>query len=81
MEPKKVETSGEVKSLRLRFDEHGHAIPPTEAEHAAAIEAWSRALAALAAIPDDPNEPDEVFWRAMDEDRPERPLFEEYYKK
>ena len=68
------------RSNYLRFDEHGHAIPLTEAEKAADLEAWTRALAEMAAVPDDPNEPDEVFWRAMDEARPDRPLFREYYE-
>ena len=65
----------------LRLDEHGHAIPPTEAERKVRTEAIRLALEAMAAIPDDPNEPDEEFMRAMDEARPDRPLFEEFYKR
>lgn len=77
--PPQVTTNG--KSMRrLRFDEHGHAIPLTDAEKAADREAWLKAFAAMAAIPDDPNEPDEEFWRAMDEARPNRPLFKDYYE-
>jgi len=66
--------------FRLKFDEDGHAIRPTEAENAAATEALLRSIAEMAAIPDDPLEPDEVFWRAMDEGRPDCPLFKEYYE-
>jgi hypothetical protein len=65
---------------RLQLDEHGHAIPLTEAERVADSEALTRALAAMASIPDDPNEPDEEFWRAMDESRPDRPLFKDLYE-
>lgn len=64
----------------IRYDEHGHAIPPTAEERRARLEALLRALAAMAAIPDDPAESDEEFWRAIDVGRPERPLFERYYK-
>ena len=65
---------------RLRFDEHGHAIPLTDAEKAADIEALAVALAAMAAVPDDPPGSDEEFWRAIDEGRPERPLFTKFYQ-
>ena len=64
---------------RLRFDEHGHAIPFTDEERRARTEALQAALAAMAAIPDDPACSDEEFMRAIDEGRPERPLFREYY--
>ena len=63
----------------LRYDQHGHVIPPTEEERRARSEALKRALAAMAAIPDDPAESDEEFWRAIDAGRPERPLFQRYY--
>ena len=61
---------------RLQFDEHGHAIPLTEAEMAEYKAEALLALKELASIPDDPNESDEEFWRAMDEGRPERPLLQ-----
>ena len=81
MEPTEPQVTTNGKAMRrFRFDEHGHAIPLTEAEKAADHEALLQALAAMAAIPDDPNEPDEVFWRAMDEARPDRPLFKELYE-
>jgi hypothetical protein len=49
----------------IRFDDRGHAIPPTEAERLARSEALRRGLAEMASIPDDPGEPDEEFWRAI----------------
>ncbi len=64
---------------RLRFDEHGHIIPPTEEEMRATLESLKLALEAMAAIPDDPPGSDEAFWRAIDAERPERPLFKELY--
>jgi hypothetical protein len=64
---------------RLRFDENGHAIPFTEEERRARTASLQAALAAMAAIPDDPPGSDEEFWRAIDEGRPDRPLFREYY--
>jgi hypothetical protein len=64
---------------RLRFDDQGHAIARTEAEHQAIAEAFRAALVSMAAIPDDPHVSDQECMRAIDEDRPERPLFQEYY--
>ncbi len=64
----------------LQLDEHGHAIPPTKEEEEEDTRAFLAALEEIAAIPDDPNEPDEVFWRAMDESRPHRPLFKDLYQ-
>ena len=66
---------------RLQFDEHGHAIPFTEAELQARSESLRIALEAMAAIPDDPPGSDEAFWRAIDAERPERPLFKELYER
>jgi hypothetical protein len=74
------ETTDVRRGPRLRLDENGHAIPFTAAEREARSEALRLALEAMAAIPDDPNEPDEEFWRAMDESRPDRPLFRELYE-
>jgi hypothetical protein len=65
---------------RLMFDDRGHAIPRTEAEHKVIAEAFQHALEEMAAIPDDPPESDEESWRAIDEGRPERPLFKELYQ-
>jgi hypothetical protein len=65
---------------RLQFDEHGHAIPLTEAEMEDDRKALLTALAEMAAIPDDPPGSDEEFMRGIDAGRPERPLFQDYYK-
>jgi hypothetical protein len=65
---------------RLQFDEHGHAIPLTDAEREDDRKALLLALEEMAAIPDDPPGSDEDFWRAIDAGRPERPLFQEFYK-
>jgi hypothetical protein len=64
---------------RLRFDDRGHAIPRTEAEHKAIAEAFLLALEKMATISDDLPGSDQEGMRAIDEDRPERPLFQEYY--
>jgi hypothetical protein len=81
LSPNPVEPAPKPRAgRRLRFDEHGHAIPLTEAEMAECKAEALLALDELARIPDDPAESDEEFWRAMDEERPERPLFKEYYK-
>ena len=64
---------------RLRFDEQGHAIPFTDEERRARTEAVLRMLAEMAAMPDHPPGSDEEFMRAIDEGRPERPLFREFY--
>jgi hypothetical protein len=63
------------KAPPIRFDDQGHAVAPTEAERRARSEALRRCLAEMVSIPDDPAEPDEEFWRAIDEGRPERPIF------
>jgi hypothetical protein len=65
---------------RLKFDDQGHAIPPTDEERAENQKALLIALAEMAEIPDDPPGSDEEFWRAIDEERPERPLFREFYE-
>jgi hypothetical protein len=67
------------KAPPIRYDDSGHAIPPTENERRARSEALRRGLAEIASIPDDPAEPDEEFWRAIDASRPERPVFQRYY--
>jgi hypothetical protein len=81
MSPTPIEPGREARvGRRLQFDEHGHAIPPTEAEMKADRQAFLIAMAELAAIPDDPPGSDEAFMRAIDAGRPERPLFRDYYK-
>lgn len=66
--------------IRLRFDANGRAIPLTEAEHDAHREAIRAALKRMAEVPDDdPPVPDEEIFRAIDEGRPHRPLFEGLY--
>jgi hypothetical protein len=67
-------------SPRLRFDDRGHAIPPTEEERRARSEALRLALAEMASIPDDPPGSDEEVMRAIDAGRPERPLFRGLYQ-
>lgn len=64
---------------RLRYDDRGHAIPPTEGERRARTEALRLALADMASIPDDPPGSDEEAWRAIDAGRPGRPLFRGMY--
>jgi hypothetical protein len=79
--PAPIEPVREARMRRqLRLDEHGHAIPLTEAEKEADTKALLIALAEMAAVPDDPPGSDEEFWRAIDAGRPDRPLFQEYYK-
>ncbi len=68
-----------VPTPSLKFDAQGHAIPRTEAEHQAIVEAFQLALEIMSAIPDDPEGSDQEAMRAIDEGRPERPLFQEYY--
>jgi hypothetical protein len=80
MKPTSVQETTEAPvGPRLRFDEHGHAIPFTDEERRARTEALRAALAAMATIPDDPACSDEEVMRAIDESHPERPLFREYY--
>ena len=65
---------------KLRYDDQGHAIPFTPAERAAQLEAVKAMFEEIRSIPDDPNEPsDEEVFRAIDNHRPHRPLFEEFY--
>ncbi len=80
MNPTSVQETTEAPvSTHLRLDEHGRGIPLTDEERRARTEAVLKMLEEMAAIPDDPNEPDEEFWRAMDESHPDRPLFREFY--
>jgi hypothetical protein len=67
-------------SPRLRFDERGHAIAPTDEERRARSETLRLALAEMATIPDDPPGSDEEAMRAIDAGRPERPLFRGLYQ-
>jgi len=63
-------------SLDPRFDAKGHWIPPTEAERKARVEAVRRMIDEIAGIPDDATEDDGEVYRAIDAERPERPLFD-----
>jgi hypothetical protein len=67
-------------SRSYQADEHGHLIPPSEAERLADLQAYLLARAESANLPDDPPGSDEEFWRAIDAGRPERPLFQDLYK-
>ena len=66
-------------SRRIRFDDEGHAIFPSQAEVMAMAESVLAGLAEMAEIPDDPPGSDIEFMKAIDANRPERPLFEKYY--
>ena len=65
---------------RLAFDAQGRAIVPTEAELDEIAKSAAPLAEALASIPDtDPPGEDEAVMRAIDEGRPERPLFRGLY--
>ena len=63
----------------LILDARGRIVPPTDEQRRARAEALARALADLDEIPDDPPGSDEAFWRAIDDGRPRRKLFEGMY--
>jgi len=65
---------------RLRLDDQGRALPFTDEERKAQVEAIRLMFEELKAMPDDPSEASwsEVF-RAIDSHRPHRPLFEGLY--
>ena len=67
------------RPYRLKLDEQGRLITPTEAELPARIEAMRRMIEAINNIPDAPGEDDRDFFRTIDEQRPHRPLFEGMY--
>lgn len=66
-------------SRRLRLDAHGRAIPLTDADRKELTKSARIALEALDCIPDDPPGSDVEFMKAIDEGRPERPLFKGKY--
>jgi len=66
-------------SPRLRFDAQGQLIPFTAAERAARAEAVNRMFDELASIPGNSVEEDRAIYRAIDAERPDRPLFEGKY--
>ncbi len=74
-----MSTTTTTTSPPARFDAEGRLLPWTDAEQARHAEAVREGMARLAEIPDEPGEDDRDFFRAMDADRPERPLFEGYY--
>ncbi|WP_435019007.1 hypothetical protein TA3x_001000 [Tundrisphaera sp. TA3] len=71
------------KSNRLQTDEKGRIIWPaeTEEERLARIKSALESIEAIKLMTDDdpPGASDLVFWKAMDEDRPDRPLFKDLY--
>ena len=64
---------------RLRLDLQGRLIVPTDAEHEARSAAVKRMIEDIREIPNGPDEDDRDFFRAIDEERPERPLFKGRY--
>lgn len=62
-----------------KFDAEGHILPWTEAEQAQHAEAVCEGTAWLAEILDEPGEGLREFFRAIDAERPERPLFKGYH--
>ncbi len=62
-----------------RLDAEGRMLPLTDAEQSQYALAFQEGMARLAAVPDEPGEDDREFFRAMDADRPERPLFQGMY--
>ena len=63
----------------LRWDQNGCLIPFTAAQRAIRAEAVRRMFAELAEIPANPVEEDHEIYRAIDAERPDRPLFEGKY--
>ena len=70
---------GPILSSRLRLDDQGRLIPPTDAEHQARAAAALRMIEEVNNIPDEPGEDDGDFFRTIEAERPERPLFEGLY--
>ena len=69
----------EVRPYRLMLDDKGRIIPPTQAELADRAKAVERMFVELAKIPANPIEEDQAIYRAIDAERPDRPLFEGMY--
>ncbi len=72
-------TTPKVVSPPARLDAQGRLSPFTDEEKAQHASALREVAAALAAIPDDPNEDDAEFFRAFDESHPDRPAFTGMY--
>ena len=66
-------------ALRVRLDDRGRMIPPTEEERRIRRELALRALEEIRAIENEPGEDDAEFFRSFDSHRPHRPLFEGLY--
>jgi hypothetical protein len=74
------DTTHQIKrSHPVLFDDNGRAILPSKDEIKAMAESIRATLEAMASIPDDPPGSDLEFMKAIDAERPERPLFSEYY--
>ena len=74
-----METPAIIVSPPTRYDSEGKIIPFTpeeQAQHSAAIR---QGLSLIAEIPDDPNEDDAEFFRALDSHRPHAPMFRGMY--
>ena len=68
-----------ARPYRLKLDEQGRLIPPTEAELAERVVAVQWMIAAINSILNAPGEDNRDFFRTIDEQRPHRPLFEGMY--
>ncbi len=68
-----------VVSPPFKFDEQGRILPFTPAERAMRMEAIRRMIEELKSVENGPEEDDRDFFRAMDADRPDFPLFEGMY--
>jgi hypothetical protein len=64
---------------RLVLDAQGRAVPLSDAQLDDLAQSADALREALDSIPDDPPGSDQEFTRAIDSQRPERPLFEGYY--
>lgn len=65
---------------RARLDDQGRIIPMTDEERRAWAKSALEGLKAMAEIPDtDPPGSDIEFMKAIDAERPHRPLFKEFY--
>ncbi|WP_435008803.1 hypothetical protein P12x_000057 [Tundrisphaera lichenicola] len=72
-------TDGPAKTPRLRRPQVPASKHTAVRDPKKRAELLRRAFAAMAAIPDDPPGSDEAFMKAIDEGRPNRPVFKGYY--
>ena len=73
------EVPEETSPNRLKVDADGRALPRTDAERAGDVVRIRAMLARMAEIPDDDGVSDAEIFRAIDAERPHRPLFEGMY--